>query len=204
MITPASTTDFTMHSASDGTGTNLTDKFAVAASYGGNSVRYQVNNNGAQTGYITLLQARGRVVAIKEPVIAEKLDQTSIDSFGEAVLPVGMPYQEDPLVAEDAANALLTNWKDPVSLVRAIELQANQSDALMVQALQREPGDRITLIETVTGINRDFFINGVEFQISAPDILNVIWIVVAAESQLFWIVGVTGFSEVGQTTFFGY
>jgi len=204
MITPASTTDFTMNSASDGGGTDLTSKFSVAASLGGNSVRFSVVNDGTQQGYVTLLQTRGNVVAVKEPTIAEKKDQDSIDAYGEAVLRLNMQYQEDPLVAEDASSALLANWKDPLTQVRTIEFIGNESDALMKVGLQLEPGDKVTLIEDVTGLDHEFFINGVTINIKGADIISFEWVVIPAGAQQFWILGTVGSSELGISTIPGY
>jgi hypothetical protein len=78
MVDSASDTDYKMWTASDGSGTDLTGNFSVTACYGGNTVRYEISNDGTQAGYITLLQARGRAVAIREPSISEKVDQDSI------------------------------------------------------------------------------------------------------------------------------
>ncbi len=77
MITPASLTDYAMYAASDGSGACLTGNFIVATCYGGNTVRYEVTNGGAE-GYITLLQARGVAIAVKEPSISEQSDAISI------------------------------------------------------------------------------------------------------------------------------
>ena len=204
MVSPASTTDFTMNSASDGSGTNLTSSFTVSASYGGNSVRYQLANTGTTSGYITLLQARGRPIIIKEPALADVLDQTSIDSYGESVLRVGMDYQDNVLIANDAANALLGNWKNPANVLESVEFLANKSDDLMKAALQREPGDKVTITESVTSIDADYFINGVELVIMPPTVIKCKWTLTPAGTTNYWILGIVGSSELGTTTTLGY
>lgn len=204
MVAPASTTDFTMNTASDGAGTNLTSSFTVAASYGGNSVRYQIANTGTTAGFVTLLQARGRGILIKEPVLADTADNASISSYGESVLRLDMPYQGNPLVAADAAAALLANWKDPNYVLEFIEFPANLSDGLMKAALQREPGDKVTITETVTGIDLEYFVQGVELTLEPPSQIKCRWTLVPAGTSNFWILGTVGSSEMGETTILGY
>ena len=204
MISPASTTDYTMNSASDGSGTDRTANFTVGASYGGNSVRYQVGNTGGTSDYVTLLQARGRPIIIKEPTVSEVFNQTSIDSYGENVLPLNMAYQDSALIANDAANSMLTNWKDPSNILESVEFQANGSDGLMKAALQREPGDKVTIAETMTALDSDFFINGVEFTIAPPNAIKCKWTLTPAVATNYWILGTLGSSELGISTVLGY
>ena len=204
MITPASTTDFLMNSASDGSGTDLTANFGVSASYGGNSVRYSIFNGGGTAGYVTQLQARGIGIYTKEPTVSEKQDQTSIEAYGEAVLEFDMPYQSSVLVGDDAANSLLATQKDPATRINEIELIGNRSDELMLAGLRTEPGDRVTIVETATGINKSFYVNGCEVSVEAGNLWRFIWHVTPAETSTYWILGIANYSELGQTTILGY
>jgi hypothetical protein len=204
MVTPASDTDYTMHTKEDGTGLNRTATFDVTASYGGNSVRYAIRNNSKVGAFITLLQARGRMITVKEPIQTEKMDSDSSDAYGDQELRLRMQYQDSFLVSEDAANWLLESWKDPESYIRRVSFNANVNDDLMKQALWREPGDRITIAETITGIDKDYFIQGVELKVRERDIFDVSWITTRADTTEFWILGVVGRSELDQTTLLGY
>jgi len=49
--------------------------------------------------------------------------------------------------------------------VRALRFTANRSDALMVQALQRDLGDRITVVDTAIAGTADFYIEGIDHQV---------------------------------------
>ena len=203
MVSPASGTDYTMNAASDGGSTDLTAAFAVNASFGGNTVRYKVTNAGTTEGYITLLQARGRAIAIREPTISEQRDQTSIDAHSESTLSLKMPYQEDVLIANDAATAMLASWKDPVSIGKKVSFIGNHSDALMKYGFWYEPGDKITIAEEVTGIDLDYFINGVEIFIDRNNMIKFTWVLAPADLPA-WILGLVGSSELGETTILGY
>jgi hypothetical protein len=204
MIATASDTDYKMWSASDATGTDLTANLSVTTCYGGNTVRYEISNDGNTSGYITLLQARGKAVAVREPSISDKKNEASIAAYGESVLRLNMPYQEDALVADDVAAATLLAWKDPVSIGKRVSFIGNVSDDLMSYGLLYEPGDKIRISEEVTGIDADYFINGVTLKIDKDNILTYTWLLTPAERQAYWILGTAGFSEVGTTTTIGY
>jgi len=204
MVTPASGTDYTMNAAEDGGGADLTSNFTVAASYGGNSVRYEVVNQGAVPGYVTLLQARGRGLYDREPISAEREDADSVNAYGDRLLSFDMPYNDDPLVADDFAGYLISTIADPSTRLEAVEFIGNKSDALMLAGLQTEPGDRVEIAETVSGVSAEFFVNGCELTLAGDGTIRFRWYVVPASSALYWILGVVGSSELDVTTTLGY
>ena len=63
---------------------------------------------------------------------------------------------------------------------------------------------RVALVETVTGIDRDYYIQAVEFVYSDDDLLQFVWTVVPTDPYDYWLIGTSGYSEVGQTTVLGY
>ena len=74
----------------------------------------------------------------------------------------------------------------------------------MTAAIASEPGDLVQLTETVTGLSaQDYFINGVSLRVKPNNALETEWNVARREMQS-WIVGVAGYSEVGETTVLGY
>ena len=202
MLASASTTDYLMNSASDGGGDDLTATFTVTACYGGNTVRYEIINDG-DAGYITLLQARGKAIAIREPSISERSDTGSIETYGESVLKLNMPYQEDMLVADDTATDLLSTWKDPITVGKKVSFYGNHSDTLMKYGLWYEPGDKIFIEEEVTGIGKNYFINGVEISITKDYLIKFTWFLAVPEIAQAWLLGLVGDSELGETTFLG-
>lgn len=115
-----------------------------------------------------------------------------------------MPYQDDQLVAQDAATVMLANWKDPRSVVRKLSFYGNTSSALMEYGLRYEPGDKITVTEAVTGLDTDYFINGVSIDITKYGKIQFTWTLAPADLGDFWVLGIVGSSEMGETTLLGY
>ena len=152
---------------------------------------------------VVFLQARGKAIAIREPSISERKDDNSVASYGESVLTLNMPYQEDMLVADDTAIDLLSTWKDPESIGRKVSFIGNHSDTLMTYGLLLEPGDKVVIEEEVTGISMPYFINGVEISIDKNDLVKFTWYLALPEIAAAWLLGLAGTSELGETTFLG-
>ena len=63
------------------------------------------------------------------------------------------------------AQWLVSQGKDPTPPVRALRFTANRSDPLMVQALERDLGDRITVVDTAIAGTADFYIEGIDHNV---------------------------------------
>ena len=82
----------------------------------------------------------------------------------------------------------------------------------MTQSLVREPGDKITVSETVTGLAATggsgaeigYFINGVSMTIRPGGIINTSWVLAPAEQQAAWVLNQVGASEMGISTSLGF
>ena len=228
LTTPVSGTDWIANSASDGTGSNLTSDIAVTvATTAANTATLQIVNSGATKAYLTTLQVRGIAIKDVTPTTVDESNASSITKYGEQDVRINMPYESDPELALEIAG-----WQNAATdsaryVVRSVEFLANSSATLMEQALSREPGDKIGIDETMTGLNNDeawhlgtsgesefdqttyldydpisgdFFINGVSFSISSGNILRVKWNLVPSNQSLSWVLGVEGSSEMGETT----
>lgn len=175
MVTPVSGTDYAF-----GTGpgdTSLTASLGVSVSYGGNGAIYTLTNNGAVTGFVTLLQARGRGLYDYNAVTVSETDSTSKTAYGEKVLTLDMPYETNETTANSIADVYLSKLKDPRYYVDGVSFVANNSDALMTAALAREPGDGCILTETVSGLSgTEFFINDVTLTLLGNNIIQCSWV----------------------------
>lgn len=200
-------TDYTINTASDGSGGDLTTFAQVAGSFGGNSFQVTACNNFPYTAdtWLTLLQVRGRGLYDYEPITLDVQNTLSSACYGDNVLPFDMPYQTDATgVGKDAANYLLGVWGTPQTRIDQVHFIGNNTDALMAAGAALEISDRITLNETVTGIAGDYYIQKIDFQIDGRNTFHFQWLVSPKDPYDAWIIGVTGFSELGTTTLVGY
>ncbi len=203
LVNPVATTDYLMNAAADGSGTDLTASLSIVATFGATAGFLTLTNTSASaTGFITFLQLRGLGIYDQQTVIAEASSATD----DQQALTYDMPYQADPDVGAGAASYFLNLLNSQIVNVSGIDLIANYTDAQMIQALAREPGDRIGIAETVSGLTTatGFFIQSVEGTIERGGLLTMHWGLAPASRQAFWLLGIAGASEMGQTTYVGF
>jgi len=206
MVAPVGTVHYLANTSSAGTATDLTANFSVTAVYGASDVAYTVTNNGTVDGYLTFLQAVGRGIYNYDPVTYVATDQTSMSEFGSYVVSIDMKYQDDPTIANALVNILLSRKSTPVTTFEEVSFIANRNMTLMGAFLETDVGTRVRLTETVSGIDEDYFIQGVRFKVYPGGIIEYAWKVKRASEDIyqFWLLEVAGRSELGVTTYLGY
>lgn len=203
MIDPVSTTDYLANSASDGSGTNVTANLTVTATFGGTGVTLVVTNTSATVPcYVTLLQCRGTGLYDYDAPVMVSRNTTSEARYSSHVLSYDVPYQDDPVVGKAFADLVTSIWATPFEFATSVAFIANSDATLLTAALAREVGDRVTITETLTGVNSEFFINQVALSLSAGPLLTCAWVLAPAppSAAAYWQLGVAGKSELGDTT----
>jgi hypothetical protein len=204
MLQPVATTDFLFSTLETGGTGDLTSQLSVTAEYAGNSAEFTITNAGPSDGYLTTLQCRGKGVYFFQSVLFIAEDAASQAAYGDHVLRLDMPYQSSVLIGQDAAAFALGLNKDAALRVSRATFLAHDSDANMLAAINREISDRVTINEELTAQNNDYFINAVEWEISSGGFVRCSWTLAPADSQTYWILESTGFTELDQTTILGY
>lgn len=154
---------------------SLTANLGIVQTAGGNSATFALTNNGTQTGYVTLLRLYGRGVYDYAPLTVTATDATSKAAYGENTLTIDLPYESRVHVAKSLADFYLSVYKDPRYVVDELSFLANASATFMGYAVSCEPGDLVTVAETVTSVNANHFINGVKMTFGAGGVVGVSW-----------------------------
>ena len=185
MITPTtSEPDYRGNTTVGGTGgVTLTSGFSVTADFGGNSADVTVTNGTTQDGYLRLLQLRGYALPSVESIVCRAESTAGIDAFGPQTENIDMPYQDSAYAGTQAAEQILAKNKDPRTRCRSVSFLPNKSSSLMIQALAREVGDRITVTESVSGLDTDYVIQSVEFDVKPNSWSEVTWRLAPAEAE---------------------
>ena len=173
LVTPVAGTDYTFGTGP--TDSSLTASLAITATTGGNAAIIELTNNAAVTGFVTRLQIRGRGLYDYDSVTLQATDATSKTAYGEYVLSIDLPHEARQHVATSVAAVFLADYKYPRTRVDGVQFRADLTDALRTAALDREPGDLVTIAETVSGVNATHFINGVQYEFDWPR-LTATWI----------------------------
>lgn len=104
IVTPVATTDYTMNTASDGSGSNQTANCTVTITDFGDSVKFIITNNSGVTVYITKLQLRGD--ALYEPNVSDVIYQGTGFSSLPREFKLDLLWQQDINVATDFSNII--------------------------------------------------------------------------------------------------
>jgi hypothetical protein len=179
MIAPVINTDYKVWETEGGGGDDLTADLDVVYSYGTEGPYYELTNENAKKGWLTLLQARGYGVKIYSPIDYPAEDQDSIDEFGYIQKVLDQRYAQDFTKGKLAVESWLDQEKQPRTKLNKINLVANKCGSLMMAFLNLDVGDLIHAKEDKTGIDEYEYIQGVQFSITPGGLMKFSWIVKA-------------------------
>lgn len=200
MTTPVATTDYTMNAQSDGGGSDLTASLGVVANFGANGVQWVLTNNTTETAYVTKLQCRGKGIYDFRTIVVREQDDIGIASDGVSALTIDMVYQENPNVAASMAQSLLSAYGD-LSGTRVQSVGIYPDDPGAPSGLvTKDISDRVAVSESITGATGDYYINGVKHEFRNRALAKITWWLTPAEPLSYWILGLSGASELGTTT----
>ena len=193
MVAPVATTDYTMNTASDGSGTDLTASFSVSTSYGANGHLTTITNGAAVDGYVTTFKCRGKGIYDYEAVTA--VAENAADVYGGADLSIDLPYESDPAVAQACAEYNLALYTQPRTFATAVTFLANKSQALLILANKVDVSTRIGIDETVSalasagvgGAELGFWVNGIEAELTERNVLTMTWTLAPADLYSVWV-----------------
>lgn len=195
-------THYAANSSADGLGANVTADVSATLTAFASTGKYALQNTSSATLYITLLKVIGKAV---RDLGAQTFEAASTQPYGQHALSLDLPYQNDALVAQSMATYLERQYRNLADQVDEIGFVANDSAALMVQALAREPSDMIDVSETVTGLaDVSVIIYRVEFEIADGNVMTLRWGLAPAAPFAAWQLGLVGASELGSTTTLGF
>ena len=199
-VTPASTTDYTANSQSDGGGVDKTSDITIVTTKFAESIKLVITNDDSQAVFITALKARGTYYNDLTKVSRKTEDSTSQTAYQKRTLALDGKYLTDADKAQDFCDYGIARFKDPQAEV--VITIVNKNAANLTQILAREISDRITAKNTDLGLDSDFFINKMEHEITEGGHRHLCrWYLVDASNEDFWSLG---FSELGTGTKLGY
>ena len=169
-VTPVADTDYKMSSVS-GSGNDKNAKLTLVVTWGGNLASISLTNTDAGTCYINTLQLRGKIIRLYDPSLVRSIDAASQAQYGDRVLSVAFPYQDNLHAITAFSTGLLGRLKDPHSTVDSLEFAANATDADLTAALACDVGVRITASESVTGfVTQDFAVGTYELTVDRGEL----------------------------------
>ncbi len=187
MVTPTATNYWLAYENSDGSGTEYTSDITVTPTWGIDKFTYEITNTAASDCYITMLKAVGRGVYTDDAVSYFTQNDSAVAAYGGHLISVDMKYQQDIAVMRQYARVTLFQYSTLQSYLNSVEYVANRYEEMLYAFLYLEPGDKVTIKEEVTGIDTEYFIQGIEGTIQRGGLLRFSWILKAAHLDTFYI-----------------
>lgn len=203
VTTLVSGTHYSGNSASNGGGSDLGSSLTVTLSPFSSTAKWSITNNHASAVvYITLLKVIGK--AIRDPG-PQTFEARASSITSDRPVNLDLPYQNDPYIGQSACDYTVNLYASLASQIEALEFYANASSTFMSAALSVEPGDRITVSESVTGVaSVACMVRSVELRIGARGQMMCRFGVKPASTLQIWLLGTAGASELGSTTVLGF
>ena len=191
IVNPIGTTDYLVYQNSAGTGyigytpyvTAVTTNYTNRAV--GSLLFYYTGSGSDATYYVFRFQIRGTALKIYSSISSEFQGTVSEQVFGKSSLTIDMPYQIGTAIPASIAGTLLTQYQNPITRTENIMFFANKDINTLAAYLVLDIGDRFTYQEAVSGVNSDYFINGVTFEVHANNIIKFGYKTKAAELEVF-------------------
>lgn len=163
MVFPVATTDYTVNTLEDGSGTDLTADAVVTITFGASSASITVYNSSVQSGYITKFQLRGKGVYTYAETEFAAQDENSINQYGYFRNELDQKYQDSLLNGSAAAKTWLYHDRKPRNVIESIKYLANNSSALLRAFLFFDIGSPIKIQETDMAIDSSHIIQNISF-----------------------------------------
>lgn len=114
VISPQSSTDYTMNTAADGSGSDLTASFSVTYTDFGKTGKITItNNHGSLAGYVTLMQVRGDAITSPNVSLLIQEDTASQAIYGKTLLELDNDWFQQTSLANDFARWLISYMPNP-------------------------------------------------------------------------------------------
>ena len=199
-VTPVATTDYSANTEADGSGEDKTADIAITTSKFAQAILLKVKNNASVTVYLTLLKARGTYYDDKTTLSRKAEDTTSQTTYQKRTFTLDGKFLTDADKAQAFCDYALSKYKDPRPLVTLTLV--NKDTTNLTQILERKVSDRITVACTEMGMDRDFFIDQVQHDVTEGGKLHrATWILADASGEAFWSLD---YSKLNTETKVGY
>ena len=172
-VTMAAGTDYVANSAEDGSGVDMTGSITISPAVKASRTVFAVVNNSATTAYLTTLQVRGAGVYDNSPRTFE-----AVSGNGDRPLTVDLPYADDDGLTQEIGSLILDQYDNLATQVESLTLTTalSSSSAHLAQSLAREPGDIVTVNESVTGLTGvEAMILSCSYDVLPGNILQTTW-----------------------------
>jgi hypothetical protein len=205
VVEPVATTDYRVFEFSDGGGVEYTTDpaFSIDTEIEATRARITLGNTAIGNLYMTLLQIRGKPIRVWDPITLEEEDTSSQSAYEKRAAALDLPMQADPVFARSYAEYLIGRFAVPFlaadrALIRDRDVTGN------VNVFSLDLLDKIVVSDAQTGASSlQHWIRAVEVDLS-PQTFAVTLHLERADDRQYWLLGKSGYSDLGTNTRLGF
>lgn len=177
-------------------------RVTVTADAGGQSVTFSVNNDRQIDVTVTTLQIRGLPLYTidNQSVFSQNADSIYYhDIFKQDY---NFPLLSDFDTVQGIITAITSIQGNAINRLDSITFSATKDDARYLRTIATVPATAYNITSSLLGMNADYIVIGERHSVSAggENTHMVTWILKPGARVAFWILGVTGRSELGVNT----
>ena len=200
-----SITDYAMNSQEDGLGSDLTADLTITPTFGSGDAQLELENTGASTGYITVIEISGLPIYIGDP-ITQQVDIPTDDGtyYGKIEMLLDQKYQVDPTRTLDQITLLAVRYSTRTNTIEQVTFCVNTDEALAGVYMFCDIGSKIPLKHTAFEIDETYIIQGIDIWMKGTATFCRFYLKASRfDTYQFWELAVEGSSELGTTTVLG-
>lgn len=200
-IVPQLGSDYSATSDEDGVGDDLTQHVTMAVEFGGSSATVWLDSS--VTCYIQILRLRGTPLRRFDRQAVTAIDGDSFYKNDWQYKKVDIAAISSSDYAQGVADWLLSRYTDKTLRLASVSFVSGyESTTGAAQSIAHGIGDRITISDTFSQHDQDYFIVGEDHRITPGDgkFWTTKWTLRPASREIYWRVGTSGYSELGATT----
>lgn len=203
VIPPVAGLDIIANTVEDGSGLVRSQNIDFSLDAGASEASLVIWTSRNARLFVTTLQLRGTPL-LRYP--RETKTAQSADSFRDTDYQiekqVAVTALGDATIAEAGANFLLGKFKDALLRIQQVTRIVSDDSTDLATVLSHTISDRISITDTLSGHDADYFIVGEQHAITGGgrNVHEVTWILKPASREQFWLLEVAGFSELDSTT----
>lgn len=200
MLMPVAGVDYTANTRANGSGQDASRCLVLSTIFNAASAELTLTNTAPFEIFITLLRARGTpLIAYDDQFVAAANIESIRDAdYRRRVIDAGaMSSDED---AAEYARYFVTRFQSAIGRFASVTFIASKTPARMSNALAATIGSRVRVTESASEHDSDYILVGERHEIVGGHTHTVTWILKPVSRETFWVLGVTGKSELGTTS----
>jgi hypothetical protein len=203
---PQAGTDYLVNEKADGSGFNYTysPSFSLSTQAEATRLRITLSSTALGTLYVTRLQVRGQPVVAYDPITLERDDPASQDAYELRAQSFDLPMQPDPVFGAALADYVLGRHRQPALAVERVTVRNRDRLPGTFNLFAVPLMGKAVIDDVQTGAHGlGHWVRGVEYDLSGRE-FRVALDLERADDTLYWLLGESGYGEVGTVTRLGF